>query len=80
MKFGTFRASGSALTCDDASAADLEALPLSLVVLVTLLRVWEASVGARLSGDVVVPVLETRLADSSSLEPKEDLDDEFWGE
>ena len=79
MKFGTFRASGSALTCD-ASVADLEALPLSLVVLVTLLRVWEASVGARLSGDVVVPVLETRLADSSSLEPKEDLDDEFWGE
>jgi hypothetical protein len=79
IKFGTFRVSGSALICD-ASDADLEALPLSLVGLVTLLRFWEAGVGARLSVDIVVPVLETRLVDCSSLEPKEDLDEELRGE
>ena len=67
------------MTCD-AGGTDLEALPLSLVELVTPLRFGVAGVGARLSVDLVVPVLETRLADCSSLEPKVDFDDELWGE
>ena len=67
------------MTCD-AADADLEALPLSLVGLLTPLRVWEASVGARLSVAMVAPVLDTRLAGCSSLEPKVDLDVELWGE
>ena len=76
IKFGTFRVSGSALPCD----ADLEALPLSLVELLTPLRFGEAGVGVGPSVAIVAPVLEIRLADCSSLEPKVDLDVELWGE
>jgi len=79
IKFGTFRVSGSALTCD-AMGADLEALPLSLVGLLTPLRFGEADVGVRPSVAIVAPVLEMRVADCSSLEPKVDLDVELWGE
>ena len=76
MKFGTFRVSASVLPCD----ADLEVLPLSLVGLLTPLRVGEADVRVGPSVAVVAPVLEMRLADCSSLEPRVDLDVELWGE
>jgi hypothetical protein len=77
IKFGTFRVSGSALTCD-ARDADLEALPLSLVGLLRPLRFGEADVGVGPSVAIVAPVLEMRLADCSSLEPKVvDLDVEL---
>jgi hypothetical protein len=78
MKFGTVRVSGSAFTCDP-SDADLEVLPLGFVGLVRPLRFGEAGVGARLSVDIVVPVLEWRFAGCSSLELKVDLVGEFWG-
>jgi len=79
IKFGTFRVSGSALTCG-ARDADLEALPLSLVGLLTPLRFEEADVDVGPSVATVAPVLEMRLADCSSFEPKVDLDVELWGE
>jgi hypothetical protein len=79
IKFGTFGVSGPALTCD-ARGADLEALPLSLVGLLTPLRFGEADVGVRPSVVIVAPVLEMRVADCSSLEPKVDFDVELWGE
>lgn len=79
IKFGTFRVSESALTCD-ARDADLEALPLSLVGLLTLLRVEEADIDVGPSVAIVALVLEMRFADCSSLEPKVDLDVELWGE
>lgn len=78
IKFGTFRVSWSALTCD--ASGDLEAPPLTLVGVLTPLRFLDAGVGARLSVATVPPVLETRLAVCSSLEPKVDLDVELWSE
>jgi hypothetical protein len=79
IKLGTFRVSGSALTCD-ARGADLEALPLSLAGDLTPLRFGETDVGVGPSVAIVGPVLEVRLADCSSLGPKVDLDVELWGE
>jgi hypothetical protein len=79
MKFGIDTGSGSALTCEG-GGANLEALPLSFVGPVTPLRFGEAGVGAELSVDLAVPVLETRLVSWSSLEFKIDLDGEFWVE
>jgi hypothetical protein len=76
MKFGTFRVSGSAFTCD-ARAADFEALPLGFEELVTPLRFGEVVLGVMLSIDIAVPVLEWRFASCSSLGLKVDLDGEF---
>ena len=79
IKFGTCRVSGFALTWN-AGDAEWEALPLSLVGLLTPLRFGEAGVGVEPSVAVVGPVLEMRLAGCSSLEPKVDLDVELCGE
>ena len=79
MKFGTGRVSGSAFTCG-VCGADLEALPLDFVGLVTPLRFGVVDVGVRLSVDVAVPVLEWRFVSCSSLELKVDFDGECWGE